>query len=98
MLKALVNRYAEWSESETSSEQVTRQGRIVAAGLIAGEAIMGIIVGAIRILGVGNDSGVPFPIGVGDQLSLWLGIIAIAILLAFLGTSTLWGTSTTSNT
>ncbi|UPM44964.1 OPT family oligopeptide transporter [Halocatena salina] len=98
VLKALVNRYAEWSESETSSEQVTRQGRIVAAGLIAGEAIMGIIVGAIRILGVGNDSGVPFPIGVGDQLSLWLGIIAIAILLAFLGTSTLWGTSTTSNT
>lgn len=98
VLKAAVNRYSERSGDETLTEQVTRRGRIVAAGLIAGEAIMGIVVGAIRILGVGSGGGIPFPVGIGDQLSLWFGITAIAILLAFLGGSTLWGVTATPDT
>lgn len=95
-LKALVTRYTERTGDEATVEQATHNGRIVAAGLIAGEAILGIVVCAIRILGIGSSGGVPFPIGISDQLSLWLGVVAVGALVAFLGVSTLWGTSTAS--
>lgn len=96
-LKGIISRYVEWTGNETTIERATHNGRIVAAGLIAGEAIMGIVVGGIRILGVGSGGGVPFPIGISNQLSLGLGVTAIVVLLVFLGASTLWGTRSTTD-
>jgi putative OPT family oligopeptide transporter len=93
-LKYVITRYTERTDDETSVEKATHHGRLVAAGLIAGEAIMGIVVGAILILGIGSGGTVPFPIGIGNQLSLWLGVIAVVALLAFLGGSALWGART----
>lgn len=90
-LKAVVDWYVERTGDEERKERATQYGRIVAAGLIAGEAILGIVAGAIRILNIGSGGSVPFPIGIGGQLSLWLGVVAVFGLLAFLGGSTLLG-------
>ena len=97
VLKAIVTRYVERTGDEAATERATLNGRIVAAGLIAGEAIMGIVVGAIRILGVGSGGEIPFPLGIGDQLSLWLGVAAVGGLLAFIAASTIRGARETEN-
>ncbi|EMA49723.1 OPT family oligopeptide transporter [Halococcus thailandensis] len=97
VLKAIVTRYVERTGDEEATERATLNGRIVAAGLIAGEAIMGIVVGAIRILGVGSGGEIPFPVGIGDQLSLWLGVAAVGGLLAFIAASTIRGARETDD-
>lgn len=98
VLKAIVSRYAEWSGGEAAVERTTSRGRIVAAGLIAGEAILGIVAGTIRILGVGAGGSVPYPVGIGYQLSMWFGLVALVLLLIFLGASSLRGSADPTDT
>lgn len=93
LLKGGVDRVVESVGDEAFAEGATSRGRIAAAGLIAGEAMLGIFVGLLRILEVGNTDGVPFPVQVGDGTALALGAFCLVGLLGFLGASTLRGIS-----
>lgn len=56
---------------------------LIAAGLIAGEAIMGIVIGGLYILGIGQSSGAPFPVALDGGTQTILGALAIVLLVAF---------------
>lgn len=84
LMRGAIERYVARQDDDdgTLQEHTTYRGRIVAAGLIAGEAIMGIVVGALYILDVGAAEGPPFPVGVAPETQSMLGVVAILALVA----------------
>lgn len=88
LVRGAIGRYVGRNDDEdgTLQEHTTYRGRIIAAGLIAGEAIMGIVIGGLYITGIGQGSGAPFPVGFGPETQTLLGVVAIAVLvLGFAG-------------
>ncbi|QLG47577.1 OPT family oligopeptide transporter [Natrinema halophilum] len=73
----------------TREEYTTYRGRIIAAGLITGEAVMGIVVGALYILEIGAPTGPPFPVGISGETRAILGVVAVVALLSFVTASIL---------
>lgn len=85
LLRAGVDRYVDWrsdSDDGTAKERATYRGRIIAAGLITGEAIMGIVVGGIYVLGIGASDGAPFALGLAPGTQTMLGGVALLVLVA----------------
>ncbi|NUB91969.1 oligopeptide transporter, OPT family [Haloterrigena sp. SYSU A121-1] len=91
LLRAGIDRYVSRRDDEDGSlaEHTTSRGRIVAAGLITGEAIMGIVIGALYITGTGNAEGAPFPLGLGGQTQTILGVVAVVALVGLFVASVL---------
>jgi len=85
LVRGGISKYVERKDDEdgTLEEHTTYRGRIIAAGLIAGEAIMGIVIGGLYILEIGQASGAPFPVGLAAGTQTILGIVAIVLLVAF---------------
>lgn len=84
LLRGVVDYWATRQEnSEAVVEHTTYRGRIVAAGLIAGEALMGVFLGGLRVLGYGSPPLAVFDVSTGTQTLL--GAIAVIALLAFIG-------------
>ncbi|QRY21687.1 MULTISPECIES: OPT family oligopeptide transporter [Halobacterium] len=85
LLRAGVDRYVDWRSDdgdEAAKERATYRGRIIAAGLITGEAIMGIVVGGIYVLGIGADEGAPYAVGLASGTQTLLGGVALVALVA----------------
>jgi putative OPT family oligopeptide transporter len=85
LVRGGISKYVERKDDDegTLEEHTTYRGRIIAAGLIAGEAIMGIVIGGLYILEIGQASGAPFPVGLAGGTQTTLGVIAIVLLVAF---------------
>ncbi|WP_049900382.1 OPT family oligopeptide transporter [Natrinema sp. J7-1] len=100
LLRAGIDRYVARRDDEdgTLAEHATSRGRIVAAGLITGEAIMGIVIGALYITGTGNADGAPFPIGLDAGTQSILGVVAVVALVALFTATVLWNAPETEAT
>lgn len=87
LLRGGVDRWANRQENaEEVIDHTTYRGRIVAAGLIAGEALMGVLIGGLRVLGYGADGSPPVAVfDVPASTQTLLGGVAVIVLLAFLG-------------
>ncbi|GAA0306927.1 hypothetical protein GCM10009066_20870 [Halarchaeum salinum] len=98
LIRGGVDRYVTRVDDKdgTRAEETTYRGRIVAAGLITGEAIMGIVIGGLYITGVGESGGAPFPIGFSSALQQALGVVAVIILVILFTASILRAPSGTS--
>ncbi|MFT4891816.1 MAG: hypothetical protein ACI9YT_002751, partial [Halobacteriales archaeon] len=85
LVRGGISKYVERKDDDegTLEEHTTYRGRIIAAGLIAGEAIMGIVIGGLYILEIGQASGAPFRVGLAGGTQTTLGVIAIVLLVAF---------------
>jgi putative OPT family oligopeptide transporter len=85
LVRGAISKYVERKDDEegTLEEHTTYRGRIIAAGLIAGEAIMGIVIGGLYILEIGQASGAPFPVGFAEGTQTMVGAVAIVLLVAF---------------
>lgn len=85
LVRGGISKYVERKDDEegTLEEHTTYRGRIIAAGLIAGEAIMGIVIGGLYILEIGQSSGAPFPVGFAEGTQTMVGALAIVLLVAF---------------
>ncbi|SEV95329.1 OPT family oligopeptide transporter [Natrinema salifodinae] len=94
LLRGGIDRYVARKDDEDGSlaEHVTSRGRIVAAGLITGEAIMGIVIGALYITGTGAESGAPFPLGLSGETQTVLGVVAVVTLVGLFVASVLRNT------
>ncbi|ELY74586.1 OPT family oligopeptide transporter [Natrinema pallidum] len=92
LLRAGIDRYVARRDDEdgTLAEHATSRGRIVAAGLITGEAIMGIVIGALYITGSGNAEGAPYPLGLAGETQTLLGVVALVALVGLFTASVLW--------
>ncbi|WP_408958762.1 OPT family oligopeptide transporter [Natrinema sp. 74] len=92
LLRGGIDKYVARKDDEegTLAEHVTSRGRIVAAGLITGEAIMGIVIGALYITGTGAESGAPFPLGLSGGTQATLGVVAVVALVGLFVASVLW--------
>ncbi|ELY53383.1 oligopeptide transporter OPT family protein [Natronococcus jeotgali DSM 18795] len=99
LLRAGIDRYVERRDDEEGSlaERTTSRGRIVAAGLITGEAIMGIVIGALYVGGIGNAEGAPFPLGLAGATQATLGVVALVALVGLFAASVLWNASESEN-
>jgi len=96
LLRAGIDWYVARNDDEdgTVEEHTTYRGRIIAAGLITGEAIMGIVVGALYILEIGAASGAPFPLGFGAETQTILGVVALVALVGIFTVGVLRGPQT----
>ncbi|WP_049915869.1 OPT family oligopeptide transporter [Natrialba taiwanensis] len=94
LLRAGIDKYVARKDDEdgTLAAQATSRGRIVAAGLITGEAIMGIVIGALYITGTGAASGAPFALGLAGDTQTILGGVAIVALIGLFTASVLRNT------
>ncbi|APW99225.1 oligopeptide transporter, OPT family [Halobiforma lacisalsi AJ5] len=91
LLRAGIDRYVARRDDKdgTLAEHATSRGRIVAAGLITGEAIMGIVIGTFYIAGIGNSDGAPFPLGLDAGTQTILGVVALVALVGLFTASVL---------
>ncbi|WP_049924064.1 OPT family oligopeptide transporter [Halopiger djelfimassiliensis] len=91
LLRGAIDKYVARKDDEdgTLEEHTTYRGRIIAAGLITGEAIMGIVIGALYITGTGASDGAPFPIGLDGGTQTVLGIVAVVALVGIFTVSVL---------
>lgn len=81
LIKGVVNKYTELRNlAEDVREHITYRGRVIAAGLITGEAIIGLIVAGLKIGRVGSETGAPFPMKLGGPM-LGLGAFVVLIIL-----------------
>ncbi|SFS92798.1 OPT family oligopeptide transporter [Halostagnicola kamekurae] len=96
LLRAGIDKYVAWKGDPDGSaaEQTTYRGRIIAAGLITGEAIMGIVIGALYIRGIGTETGVPYPLGLDAGTQTILGVVALVALLGIFMGGVLRGSQT----
>ena len=68
-----------WLARRASGGEGARPGALYAAGLITGEALMGILI-AVLIVAFNN----PAPLALGLSLGVWPGIVALAVIVALL--------------
>ncbi|AHF99621.1 peptide transporter [Halostagnicola larsenii XH-48] len=96
LLRAGIDKYVAWNGDPDGSaaERTTYRGRIIAAGLITGEAIMGIVIGALYILEIGAATGAPFALGFGAETQTILGVVALVALLGIFTRGVLGGSRT----